>query len=40
MEKDILALTKSDYIIHSASELTYWEKILGINIDRSKSFIA
>jgi glycosyltransferase involved in cell wall biosynthesis len=41
MEKDILALTKSDYIIHTASEeLTYWEKILGINIDRSKVFIA
>jgi len=37
MEKDILVLTKSDYIIHTASEeLTYWEKILGINIDRSK----
>jgi len=40
MEKDILALTKSDYIIHTASEeLTYWEKILGINIDQ-QSFIA
>lgn len=40
-EKDILALTKSDYIIHTAShELTYWEKILDIKIDRSKVFIA
>lgn len=41
MEKDILALTKSDYIIHTTSqELTYWEKILDINIDRNKVLIA
>ena len=41
MKKDILALTKSHYIIHTAShELTYWEEILGINIDRDKVFIA
>ena len=40
-KKDILALTKSDYIIHTSShELNYWEKILGINIDRNKVFIA
>jgi len=41
MEYDILALTKSDYIIHSANhELTYWEKLLGITVDRNKVFIA
>lgn len=40
-EKDILALTKSDYIIHTASqELSYWKKILGIVIDPNKVFIA
>jgi glycosyltransferase involved in cell wall biosynthesis len=38
---DILALTRSDYLIHSADyELAYWEKILGVNVDRSKVFIA
>lgn len=38
---DILALTKSDYLIHSADyELAYWEKLLGIHVDRSKVFIA
>jgi len=37
---DTLALTRSDYIIHSANhELTYWEKLLDINIDRNKVFI-
>jgi glycosyltransferase involved in cell wall biosynthesis len=41
MKHDILALTKSDYIIHSAKhELNYWEKLLGINIDQNKVFIA
>lgn len=41
MEKDILALTKSDYIIHTAShEVTYWEKILNITVDRNKVYIA
>lgn len=41
MRKDILALTKSDYIIHTAShEVTYWEKILNITVDRSKVYIA
>ncbi len=40
-QNDILALTKSDYIIHTADqELSYWEKILGIDIDRRKVFIA
>lgn len=41
MEKDILALTKADYIIHTAAhEINYWEDILSINIDRNKVFIA
>jgi glycosyltransferase involved in cell wall biosynthesis len=40
-ELDILALTKSDYLIHSADyELVYWEKLLNIQVDRSKVFIA
>lgn len=40
-EQDILALTKADYIIHTSEhELNYWQKILGISIDRSKVFIA
>lgn len=41
LRKDILSLTKSDYIIHTSNhELTYWEKIMGISIDPSKVFIA
>ncbi|WP_036478995.1 glycosyltransferase [Myxosarcina sp. GI1] len=41
LEKDRLALTKADYIVHTSShELTYWEKIFDINIDRAKVFIA
>ncbi len=41
LTKDILALTKSDFIIHTAShELTYWEKLLNIEIDPEKVFIA
>jgi len=41
MAKDRLALTKADYIVHTtAHELTYWEQLLSINIDRSKVFIA
>lgn len=41
IEKDILALTKADYIIHTAEhELTYWEKLLGISVDHKKVFIA
>jgi glycosyltransferase involved in cell wall biosynthesis len=40
-KNDILALTKSDHVIHTAGhELTYWEKILDINIDRKKVLIA
>lgn len=40
-EKDILALTKPDYIIHtSAHELSYWEQLLGIELDRKKIAIA
>jgi glycosyltransferase involved in cell wall biosynthesis len=40
-QKDILALTKSDYIIHTSSqELNYWKKFLGINIEQNKVFIA
>jgi glycosyltransferase involved in cell wall biosynthesis len=40
-EKDILALTKSNYIIHTSSqEMNHWEKILGIKIDRNKVFIS
>lgn len=41
MKKDILALTKPDYIIPTTcQELSYWEKLLGINIDRQKVFVA
>ncbi|MDJ0569296.1 MAG: glycosyltransferase [Pleurocapsa sp. MO_192.B19] len=41
LTKDILALTKSDFIIHTAShELTYWEKLLNIEIAPEKVFIA
>ena len=41
LEKDRLALTKSNYIIHTSShELTYWEKILDIKINKEKVFIA
>lgn len=41
IEKDILALKKSDYLIHSSNqELTYWEKILNTDIDRKKVYIA
>ena len=41
LTKDILALTKSDFIVHTAShELTYWEKLLNIEIDPEKVFIA
>lgn len=39
--KDVLALTKSDYIVHtSRHELTYWEQILDTSIDQNKVFIA
>ena len=41
LTKDILALTKSDFLIHTAShELTYWEKLLNIEIAPEKVFIA
>ncbi|MGL5942329.1 MAG: glycosyltransferase [Waterburya sp.] len=41
LAKDILALTKSDFIIHTANhELTYWEKLLKIKIAQEKVFIA
>ncbi len=41
LKKDSLALTRSDYIIHTANyELTYWEKILDIKINQEKVFIA
>lgn len=39
--KDILALTKADYIIHTSNyEISYWEELLDIEIDREKLFIA
>jgi len=38
-ENDILALTKSDYIIHTAGqELAYWEKLLNIDIDQESVY--
>jgi len=41
INKDVLALKKSDFVIHTASyELAYWEKILNIHVERSKVFIA
>lgn len=41
LAKDVLALTKSDFIIHTAShELAYWEKLLNIEIAPEKVFIA
>ena len=41
IKKDILALTKSNYIIHTTGhEINYWEKMIGINIDKGKVFIA
>lgn len=41
LERDILALTKSDLIIHTAShELDYWERLFNIEIKRDKVLIA
>lgn len=41
LHKDVLALTQSDFIVHTAShELTYWEKLLNIEIPKEKVFIA
>ncbi len=40
-QKDVLALTKSDFVVHTAyHELTYWEKLLNIKIAPEKVFIA
>ena len=40
-EKDVLALTESDFLIHTAKhELSYWEKLLNIKIAPKKVFIA
>ncbi|MFQ5964654.1 MAG: glycosyltransferase family 1 protein [Candidatus Scalinduaceae bacterium] len=40
-EKDRRVLTSPDYIIHiSNCEIGYWEKLLNININREKIFIA
>jgi glycosyltransferase involved in cell wall biosynthesis len=41
IQADKLALTQSDYIIHTTmTEIHYWEKILNVSVDRSKVFIA
>ena len=41
LHKDVLALTQSDFIIHTAShELDYWEQLLATEIDRDKVAIA
>jgi len=41
MHKDILALTKPDYIINTSNhEPAYWAKNLGINMDKNKIFVA
>lgn len=41
LSKDTLALTESDFIIHTAShELAYWEKLLDLKIDPEKVAIA
>ena len=40
-EKDVLALTKSDFIVHTAShELSYWEQLLNIKVALGKVAIA
>lgn len=40
-KKDILALTKADYIIHTSNyEISYWEELLDIKVERDKLFIA
>ena len=39
IEKDILVITKSDYIIYASDrELNYWEKLLNIKVDTQKIF--
>ena len=41
LSKDTLALTESDFIIHTAShELAYWEKLLDLKIEPKKVAIA
>ena len=41
LQKDIMALEKSDYIIHTAEhELYYWKKLLKANFSQDKVFIA
>ena len=41
LKKDVLALTVSDYIIHTTNhELDYWESLFNLQIDSSKVFIA
>jgi glycosyltransferase involved in cell wall biosynthesis len=41
IEKDRLALTKSDYVIHTTNhELSYWERIVGTSINSDKTSIA
>lgn len=40
-QKDILALTKADCIIHTSNyEISYWEELLDIKVERDKLFIA
>ena len=41
LKKDILALKKSDYIVHTAEhELNYWRKSLNVAFNQDKVFIA
>lgn len=41
IEKDRLALTKADYLIHTSNhELLYWEQLLNIKIDWGKVLVA
>lgn len=41
MKADKLALTQSNYLIHTAmGEIHYWEKILDISVEQSKVFVA
>ena len=41
LKRDILALKKSDYIVHTAEhELNYWKKLLNIDFSQEKVFIA
>jgi len=41
LNRDRLALTQPDYIIHTSShELVHWEKLLGTSVDLRKVFVA